>query len=119
MKKLFFTILFSSVLSAISASAQKIELSRVIIDKDAKTITHKVTGKTFKLSGTYKIVDSYADFEVKIVDSYPDIEVKLTEEDVKNKNDIDTYPDVTIKIVDSYPDIEIKIVDSYPSIRRY
>ncbi len=121
MKKLFFTILFPALLSAISASAQKIELSRVIIDKDAKTITHKVTGKTFKLSGTYKIVDSYADFEVKIVDSYPDIEVKLVDSypGFLEFKKVDTYPDVTIKIVDSYPDIEIKIVDSYPSIRRY
>ncbi len=121
MKKLFFTLLFVAVLSAISASAQKIDLGKVIIDKDAGTLTKKSTGKTIKLSGTFKIVDSYADIEVKIVDLYPDIEVKLVDlyPGFLEFKKVDLYPDFTVKIVDSYPDIEIKIVDLYPSICRH
>ena len=113
MKTLFLTIIFA-VLSFISASAQKIELGKVIIDKDAGTITKKSSGKTVKLSGTFKIVDSYADFEVKIVNSYPDIEVKLVDlcPGFLEFKRVDSYPDFTVKIVDSYPDIEIKIVKS-------
>ena len=121
MKKLFFTLLFAAVLSSISASAQKIDLGKVIIDKDAGTLTKKSTGKTIKLSGTFKIVDSYADIEVKIVDLYPDIEVKLVDlyPGFLEFKKVDLYPDFTVKIVDSYPDIEIKIVDLYPSICRH
>ena len=120
MKTLFLTIIFA-VLSAISASAQKIDLGKVIIDKDAGTLTKKSTGKTIKLSGTFKIVDSYADIEVKIVDLYPDIEVKLVDlyPGFLEFQKVDSYPDFTVKIVDSYPDIEIKIVDLYPSICRH
>ena len=109
------------MLSAISASAQKIDLGKVIIDKDAGTLTKKSTGKTIKLSGTFKIVDSYADIEVKIVDLYPDIEVKLVDlyPGFLEFKRVDSYPDFTVKIVDLYPDIEIKIVDLYPSICRH
>ena len=121
MKKLFFALLFAAVLSAISASAQKIDLGKVIIDKDAGTLTKTSTGKTIKLSGTFKIVDSYADIEVKIVDLYPDIEVKLVDlyPGFLEFKKVDLYPDFTVKIVDLYPDIEIKIVDLYPSICRH
>lgn len=120
MKTLFLTIIFAA-LSFISASAQKIDLGKVIIDKDAGTLTKKSTGKTIKLSGTFKIVDSYADIEVKIVDLYPDIEVKLVDlyPGFLEFQKVDLYPDFTVKIVDSYPDIEIKIVDLYPSICRH
>ena len=120
MKTLFLTVAVA-LLSAIGAYAQKVELSKVIIDKDAQTITNKATGKTFKLSGTYQIVDSYPDFEVKIVDSYPDFEVKLVDSypGFLEFKKADSYPDVRIKIVDSYPDVEVKIVKSYPSICRF
>ena len=120
MKPLFLTIILA-VLSVVSVSAQKIDLGKVIIDKEAGTLTKKSTGKTIKLSGTFKIVDSYADIEVKIVDLYPDIEVKLVDlyPGFLEFKKVDLYPDFTVKIVDSYPDIEIKIVDLYPSICRH
>ena len=120
MKTLLLTIIFAAV-AFIGASAQKIDLGKVIIDKDAGTLTKKSTGKTIKLSGTFKIVDSYADIEVKIVDLYPDIEVKLVDlyPGFLEFQKVDSYPDFTVKIVDSYPDIEIKIVDLYPSICRH
>ncbi len=51
MKKLFFTLLFAVVLSAISARAQKIELEKVIIDKDTRA-------EHAALHGVIKRVDS-------------------------------------------------------------
>ena len=123
MKKLFFTLLFAVVLSCISASAQKIDLGDVIIDKDAGTLTKKSTGKTIKLSGTFKIVDSYADFDVKVITDHhiPDIEVKLVDQypGFLEFKEVDSYPDFTIRIVKEFADIEVKVVKEYPSIRRF
>jgi hypothetical protein len=121
MKTLFLTIIFAA-LSFISASAQKIDLGNVILDKDAGTLTKKSTGKTIKLSGTFKIVDSYADFDVKVItDRIPDIEVKLVDQypGFLEFKEVDSYPDFTIKIVKEFADIEVKVVKEYPSIRRF
>ena len=74
MKKLFFTLLFAVVLSCVSASAQKVELEKVIIDKDNCTITRKSDGKTFPLYGRVEIVDHSPDLRVELVDHSPRIE---------------------------------------------
>ena len=105
MKKFVLSALFATVLFAISATAQKIDLGNVILDKDAGTITKKSSGKTVKLSGTFKIVDSYADFDVKVVTNrIPDIEIKL----------VDQYPGfLEFKEVDSYPDFTVRIVKEF------
>ena len=118
MKKLFFTILFSALLSAISASAQKIELKNVIFDQENCTITRKSDGKVFKFSGTFKVVDNYADFDVQIVDNYADAEIKIVDQypDCCEFKRVDNYPDVTIKLVDRYADFTVKIVKEYPYI---
>ena len=125
MKKLFFTILFSSVLSAISASAQKIELEKVIIDKDNCTITNKATGKTFNLYGDVQIVNDYssADFCVKIVDSYnfADICVRMvnySHTGCCEFQKVNSFGKVKVKIVEAYTfaDICVKLVDAFPQI---
>lgn len=125
MKKLFFTILFSAFLSTISASAQKIELKKVIIDKDNCTITNKATGKTFNLYGDVEIVDAYclADFCVKLVDSYSfaDVCVRMVNRsntDCCEFQKVNGCSNVKVKIVEAYSfaDICVKIVDSKPWI---
>ena len=120
MKKLFFTILFSALLSAISASAQKIELEKVIVDKDNCTITNKATGKTFNLYGNFKIVDSFEDLRVKVVDSWEDVRIKLCDHSTNSCcefHQVDSFYDVRIKIVDSFEDVRIQIVESFPEVR--
>ena len=47
----------------------------VKIDKENCTITKD--GKTYKLYGKVKIVDSFEDIKVKIVDSFEDIKIKI------------------------------------------
>ena len=121
MKKLFFTLLFAVVVSAISASAQKVELSNVIFDKDKCTITRKSDGKVFKFSGTFKIVKDFADFEVKIVNDFADAEIKIVDSfpgccEFVPVND---FPDVTIKLVDDFADFSVKLVNSFPCINHW
>lgn len=64
---------------AVCAMAQKVDLGKVIIDKDNCTITNKATGKTFNLYGDVEIVESsfLADFFVEIVDACEDLEVRM------------------------------------------
>ncbi len=113
MKKLFFTLFFVVVLSAISASAQKIELEKVIIDKDSCTITRKSDGKVFNLYGRFKIDNDFYDFRVKIVDSDENIRVSLkdyTSDRCCEFNESDFY-DVKVKIDDDFYDLRVKIDD--------
>lgn len=119
MKKTVILMLLFVVLSAISASAQKIDLSKVIFDKGNCTITRKSDGKVFKFSGTFKVVEDYADFEVQIVNDYADAEIRIVDSypsccEFKRVND---YPDITVKLVDDYADFTVKIVKDYPYIR--
>ncbi|MCR4559015.1 MAG: hypothetical protein K5685_02975 [Bacteroidales bacterium] len=126
MKTLFITLL-TAILSVISASAQKIELEKVIINKDDCTITRKSDGKVFNLYGDVQIVEDYssADFCVKLVDAYSfaDICVKM----VNSSNTkccefqkVNSFGNVKVKIVDAYTfaDICVKLVDSFPKINR-
>ena len=117
MKTLFLTIVFA-VLSAIGASAQKVELSKVIFDKDNCTITRKSDGKTFKFSGTFKVVEDYADFEVQVVNDYADAEIRIVDSypGCCEFERVEDYPNITVKLVDCYADFTVKIVNDYPYI---
>ena len=124
MKTLFLTIIFAA-LSFISASAQKIELEKVIIDKDNCTITRKSDGKVFKLYGDVEIVEDYssADFCVKLVDAYifADVCIQMVNcSDTKccEFQKVNSFGNVKVKIVDAYSfaDICVKLVNSFPCI---
>ena len=111
--KRFFVILFSLAL-AVGAMA-----SDVKINKDNCTITKD--GKTYKLYGKVKIVDSFEDIKVKIVDSFEDADIKIVDafEDSCGKVKIvDSFEDVKVKIVDSFEDIKIKIVNSFEGVKK-
>jgi len=123
MKKSVFLTLFFAVLSVISASAQKVDLGKFVIDKNNCTITNKDTKETFNLYGNYEIVESFPDLCVKIVDSFEDLDVKKittyypnTPENCGEFREVKSFPDIRIKIVTSFPDITVKIVDSFPGI---
>ena len=116
MKTLFLTIVFA-ILSAISASAQKVELSNVIFDKDKCTITRKSDGKVFKFSGTFKIVKDFADFEVKIVNDFAEIKIVDSFPGCCEFVPVNDFPDVTIKLVDDFADFSVKLVKDFPYIR--
>jgi len=119
MKKLFFTLLFAVVLSAISASAQKIDLGKVIIDKDSCTITRKSDGKTFPLHGRVEIVESAPDLRVEIVDHNPDIYVMAHYPcDCGEYELVDHNPDLRIELVDHNPDLTVEVRDHHPHINR-
>ena len=93
--------------------------SEVTINKDNCTITKD--GKTHKLYGKVKIVDSFEDIKVKIVDSFEDADIKIVDafEDTCCKIKIvDSFEDIKVKIVDSFEDIKIKIVDSFEGIKK-
>ena len=93
--------------------------SDVKIDKENCTITKN--GKTYKLYGKVKIVDSFEDIKVKIVDSFEDADIKIVDsfEDSCGKVKIvDSFEDVKVKIVDSFEDIKIKIVDSFEGVKK-
>lgn len=120
MKTLFLTIIFAA-LSFISASAQKIDLGKFVIDKDVCTITDKESGKTFNLYGNIEIVESFPDICVKIVDSFEDLDVKIVNDTPSRCCEfrkVDSFRDIRVKIVTSFPDITVKLVDSFPGINR-
>ena len=120
MKKLFFTLLFAVVLSCISASAQKIELEKVIIDKDSCTITRKSDGKVFNLYGRFKIDNDFYDFRVKIVDHNEDVRIKVRDNSTDwccEFTESDFY-DVKVKIDSDFYDLRVKIDNDFPGISR-
>jgi len=73
----FFTLLFAALLSCISASAQKIDIGKFVIDKNVCTITDKESGKTFNLYGNVRIVKLAIKFSSKDrnVEAYEAVEV--------------------------------------------
>lgn len=108
MKRIILYVLFAFAITCQLVAAD------VKIDKDNCTITKD--GKTYKLYGKVKIVDSFEDIKVKIVDSFEDVEIKIVDafEDSYGKVKIvEHFEDVKVKIVDSFEDIKIKIVDSF------
>ena len=111
--KRFLSILICSTFIAFAVA------SDVTIDKDNCTITKD--GKTYKLYGKVKIVDSFEDIKVKIVDSFEDVDIKIVDsfENTCGKVKIvDSFEDVKVKIVDSFEDIKVKIVDSFEGIKK-
>ena len=108
MKKLFFTLLFVVVVSCVSASAQKVELEKVIIDKDNCTITRKSDGKTFPLHGRVEIVDHNPD--IYVMAHYPC--------DCGEYELVDHNPDLRIELVDHNPDLTVEVRDHHPHINR-
>ena len=93
--------------------------SDVIINKNNCTITKD--GKTYKLYGKVKIVDSFEDIKVKIVDCFEDADIKIVDcfEDSCGKvRIVEHFEDVKVKIVDSFEDIKIKIVSNFEGIKK-
>ena len=84
-------ILFCFAIAICAAAAD------VKIDKENCTITKD--GKTYKLYGKVKIVDSFEDADIKIVDAFEDSCGK-------------------VKIVDSFEDIKIKIVEHFEGVKK-
>lgn len=106
--------IFICLIFALCASA-----SDVTIDKESCTITKD--GKTYKLYGKVKIVDSFEDIKVKIVDSFEDADIKIVnsfENTCGKVKIVDSFEDVKVKIVDSFEDIKIKIVDSFEGVKK-
>ncbi|MBQ3690293.1 MAG: hypothetical protein II937_10620 [Bacteroidales bacterium] len=119
MKKTVILMLLFVVLSFISASAQKIDLGKFVIDKNNCTITNKESGKTFNLYGNIEIVESFPDICVKIVDSFEDLDVKIVKDTPSRCCEfrkVDSFREIRVKIVTSFPDITVKLVDSFPGI---
>ncbi len=87
---------------------------KITIDKDACTITKN--GKTFKLYGKVKIVESFPDLKVQVVTSFPDIKVKIDSwaDDCGEFKVTDSWPDYTIQIVTSFPDLKVEMVENWP-----
>ncbi len=107
---LFFCLLTSAVM---------LRAGDVKIDKETCTVTKN--GKTYKLYGKVKIVDSFEDIKVKIVTSFEDIDIRIVDsfEDKCGKVKIvDSFEDVKVKIVDSFEDIKVKIVDSFEGVKK-
>ncbi len=100
MKKFLIALLtITTVISAFAGEAK--------IDKESCTITKD--GKTYKLYGKVKIVDSFEDVDIKIVDAFEDScgKVKIVEH----------FEDVKVKIVDNFEDIKIKIVEYFEGVK--
>ena len=100
--KRFLSILLCLAMVICAAAAD------VKIDKENCTITKD--GKTYKLYGKVKIVDSFEDADIKIVDAFEDScgKVKIVEH----------FEDVKVKIVDSFEDIKIKIVEHFEGVKK-
>lgn len=112
MKKFLITLL--AITTVISAFADETK-----IDKESCTITKD--GKTYKLHGKVKIVDSFEDIKVKIVDSFEDVDIKIVDafEDSCGKVKIvEHFEDVKVKIVDNFEDIKIKIVEHFEGVKK-
>ncbi|MCR5050979.1 MAG: hypothetical protein K6A36_07850 [Paludibacteraceae bacterium] len=112
MKRFFFLLLSLSLISGYMLADD------VKIDKNSCTITKD--GKTYKLYGKVKIVDSFEDIKVKIVDCFEDVDIKIVDcfEDSCGKVKIvDCFEDVKIKIVDSFEDVKVKIVDCFEGVK--
>ena len=112
MKKILIALLtITTVISAFAGEAK--------VDKESCTITKD--GKTYKLYGKVKIVDSFEDIKVKIVDSFEDADIKIVDafEDSCGKVKIvDSFEDVKVKIVDNFEDIKIKLVDNFEGVKQ-
>ena len=107
MTKQIVTCMVAMVLAAGSMAA-----GVVTVDTENRTITKD--GKTYKLYGKVKIVDSFEDIKVKIVDCFEDVDIKIVdafEDSCCKVRIVDSFEDVKVKIVDSFEDVKVKIVE--------
>ena len=122
MKRLLLT--FCLFVMAVCAMAQKVDLGKVIIDKDNCTITNKATGKTFNLYGDVEIVESsyFADFSVNIVDACEDLEVRIISHTFPHCLEfrkVNCCAPVKVAIVSSaFADFSVRVVTHTPRINR-
>ncbi len=89
--------------------------SGLIVDKKNCTITKN--GKTYKLYGKYKIVNSFPDLKVQYVNSFPDLKIQKVSvfpDKCGKFQEVDAFPDIKIQIVNSFPDLKVKEVTSFP-----
>ena len=108
--------LFTLALAALSLSAMA---SEVVIDKETCTVTKD--GKTYKLYGKVKIVDSFEDIKVKLVDAFEDVDIKVVdafEDSCCKVKIVEHFEDVKVKVVDSFEDIKVKIVDTFEGVKK-
>ena len=111
MKRIFFCLIAAMMTASILAADVKIDKENCTITKD---------GKTYKLYGKVKIVDSFEDIKVKIVDAFEDADIKIVDsfEDSCGKVKlVEHFEDVKVKIVDSFEDIKIKIVEHFEGVK--
>ena len=94
MKKILIALLaITTVISAFAGEAK--------IDNESCTITKD--GKTYKLYGKVKIVDSFEDIKVKIVEHFEDVKVKI----------VDSFEDIKVKIVNSFEGVKNSAIYEY------
>ena len=113
MKKRILSILICSFFVTFAVA------SDVKIDKYNCTITKD--GKTYKLYGKVKIVDSFEDIKVKIVDCFEDVDIKIVdafEDSCCKVRIVDSFEDVKVKIVDSFEDVKVKIVEHFEGVKK-
>ena len=92
--------------------------SGLIVDKKNCTITKN--GKTYKLYGKYKIVNSFPDLKVQYVNSFPDLKIQKVSSfpDKCGKfQEVSSFPEIKIQIVNSFPDIKVQEVTSFPGLK--
>lgn len=104
---------------AMILAAGSMAADEVTIDKENCTITKD--GKTYKLYGKVKIVDSFEDIKVKIVDCFEDVDIKIVdafEDSCCKVRIVDSFEDVKVKIVDSFEDVKVKIVEHFEGVKK-
>lgn len=114
MTKRILICMVAMVLAAGSMAAGEVK-----IDKENCTITKD--GKTYKLYGKVKIVDSFEDIKVKIVDCFEDVDIKIVdafEDSCCKVRIVDSFEDVKVKIVDSFEDVKVKIVEHFEGVKK-
>ena len=84
----------------------------------SEPISDECKCKKIPLFGKVKFVESYPTFSIKFVDNYADIKVKYVENPIHcgEWQEVENYPDFTVKIVENYPDFTVKIVENYPGL---
>ena len=111
-KRILFILTFAAIGLSVLASDVKIDKENCTITKD---------GKTYKLYGKVKIVDSFEDIKVKIVDAFEDVDIKIVgsfEDSCGKVRIVEQFEDVKVKIVDSFEDVKVKIVDHFEGVKK-
>ena len=117
MKKLLIIALFA--LLALPMTAQSND-KKVGVDKENCTFTNK-DGKTFKLYGKWKVVESFPDIKVQIVESFEDVAVEIVEsfpDQCGKVKFVESFPEVKVQFVTSFPDVKVKFVKSFPGVKK-